>query len=135
MLGFLKIVILCLIVLICTKMGRLKAKTYNNRVVELKNVKNALEILKSKIEFTYEPIKEIFKEISQMVYENRENIFAQTLQNMEKCSITESWNRAVEKSINLNQEDKSTIQMFGKLLGKTDKNRTNQRNQRNQPVA
>ena len=121
MLGFLKIFILLLIMLICTSLGILKAKSYNNRVVELKKIKNALEVLKSKIEFTYEPIQDIFREISKIVYANEENIFVQTLENISQCGVTESWNKAIEKNANLNEEDKSTIQMFGKLLGKTDK--------------
>ncbi len=121
MLGLLKILILLGILLICTTLGILKAKSYDNRVIELKKVKNALEVLKSKIEFTYEPIRDIFEEISKIVYANQENIFEQTLQNMEQQNVTESWNQAVQKNINLNEEDKSTIQMFGKLLGKTDK--------------
>lgn len=121
MLGFLKLVILSLILLICTSIGMLKAKTYQQRVAELKKIKNSLEMLKSKIEFTYEPIKDIFGEISQMVYVNEENIFQETLQNMEQYDVTKSWNIAVAKNINLNEEDKSNIKMFGKLLGKTDK--------------
>lgn len=121
MLVFLKILILFLILLICTSLGMLKAKSYNNRVVELKKIKNSLEVLRSKIEFTYEPIKEVFEEISKIVYEGNANIFEKTLQKMESYGVTESWNRAVEENINLKEEDKSTIKMFGKLLGKTDK--------------
>lgn len=121
MIGFLKISILTIILGICTRLGILKAKTYDNRVIELKRIKNALEVLKSKIEFTYEPIKDIFVEISKIVYANEQNIFSQTLINMEQNDITQSWNMAVEKNSNLEKEDKSTIKMFGKLLGKTDK--------------
>lgn len=121
MLTILKIVVLFSIFIICTWMGILKAKSYDSRVITLKKIKNALEVLRSKIEFTYEPIKDIFQEISKIVYENEENIFEKTLQLMEENGITESWNQAVEKDINLKEEDKSTIKMFGKLLGKTDK--------------
>ncbi len=99
----------------------LKAKVYNNRVMELKKVKNSLEVLKSKIEFTYEPIQDIFQEISNIVYANQANIFQETVENIGKFGVTESWTRAVEKNADLNEEDKSTIKMFGKLLGKTDK--------------
>lgn len=121
MLGGLKILILISIFAICSGLGVLKAKTYDARVVELKKIKNALEVLKSKIEFTYEPIKDIFCEISKIVYSNEENIFQETLKLLKKNELSQSWNIAVEESINLNQEDKSTIKMFGKLLGKTDK--------------
>lgn len=118
---FLKIIILFFILIICTSIGILKAKVYNNRVMELKKVKNSLEVLKSKIEFTYEPIQDIFQEISNIVYANQANIFQETAENIGKFGVTESWTRAVEKNADLNEEDKSTIKMFGKLLGKTDK--------------
>lgn len=118
---FLKIIILFFILIICTSIGMLKAKVYNNRVMELKKVKNSLEVLKSKIEFTYEPIQDIFQEISNIVYANQANIFQETAENIGKFGVTESWTRAVEKNADLNEEDKSTIKMFGKLLGKTDK--------------
>lgn len=121
MLVFFKMLMLILILAICTSIGMLKAKSYDSRVVELKKIKNALEVLKSKIEFTYEPIKEIFSEISKIVYKEEENIFQETVNLMRTTGVTESWNIAVEKNINLNQEDKSTVKMFGKLLGKTDK--------------
>lgn len=121
MLGVLKISLLILILGICTSIGILKAKTYDNRVIELKKIKNALGVLKSKIEFTYEPIKDIFLEISKIVFLKEENIFYETVKGIEVYGLTESWNRAVEKDINLIEEDKSTIKMFGKLLGKTDK--------------
>lgn len=121
MLSIFKIIILGGILASCTSIGILKAKTYDNRLTELKKIKSALEMLKSKIEFTYEPIKEIFKEISKVVYEETENIFSQTVNLIDKNGVTESWNIAVEGSIDLNKEDKSTIKMFGKLLGKTDK--------------
>ncbi len=121
MLFFFKMILLFGVLSLCTSIGILKAKSYENRVVELKKIKNALAVLKSKIEFTYEPIKDIFEEISQMVYAKQENIFQETLQKIEHAGVTQSWNSAVEKNINLNKEDKDTIKMFGKLLGKTDK--------------
>lgn len=117
----LKIIILIMIFLISTNIGILKANSYDNRLNELKNMKNALEMLKSKIEFTYEPIKDIFEEISKIVYKNEKNIFLDTTKMMKNYQITDSWNMAVEENKFLISEDKSTIKMFGKLLGKTDK--------------
>ena len=40
---------------------------------------------------------------------------------MRQKGVTESWNNAVKANLYLTEEDKTTIQMFGKLLGKTDK--------------
>ena len=121
MLVTIKFFVLILILFICTQIGILKAKTYDNRVIALKKFKNALEMLKSKIEFTYEPIKDIFEEISKIIYSEQDNVFASTVNMIDKKSVNESWNFAVENENNFNDEDKSTIKMFGKLLGKTDK--------------
>lgn len=121
MLIFLKFIMLVGILFLSISIGNLKAKTYENRVKELKKIKNGLEILKSKIEFTYEPIRDSFYEISKIVYSNEKNIFNNTIENMEKLSVLDAWNVSVENDNFLIEEDKETIKMFGKLLGKTDK--------------
>ena len=51
------------------------AKKYVYRVEELEEIKVALNILKTKIRFTYEPIPEIFTEIAQNTTKNIKNIF------------------------------------------------------------
>ncbi len=63
-----KFIISILIIYICTYLGIYKAKTYENRERELKKIKNALAFFKSKIEFTYEPIQEIFMQISISIF-------------------------------------------------------------------
>ena len=47
-----------------TVIGFLISKSYQNRVEELKEFKNVLNIMKTKIRFTYEPLLEIFKHIA-----------------------------------------------------------------------
>ena len=47
-----------------TAIGFLISKSYQNRVVELKEFKTILNIMKTKIKFTYEPLAEIFKQIA-----------------------------------------------------------------------
>lgn len=121
MLVLIKILMLFSIFSICTMIGIQKAKVYDSRVNELKRIKSALEVLKSKIEFTYEPIKEIFLEISKIVYSNEENVFKKTINLMDNYSLQESWSISIDEENKLNNEDKNTIKMFGKLLGKTDK--------------
>ena len=114
-----KLINLIGIVLICSYIGMIKAKTFEKRVVELNKFLNALVMFKSKIEFTYEPIKNIFEEISKIIYKNDENIFLLSIQNDKE--INSSWCEAIDKiNNNLNIEDKEIIKMFGKLLGKTD---------------
>ena len=51
------------------------ANIFKDRLEELEEIKNALNIFKSKIKFTYEPIPEIFKEISLNTSKNISNIF------------------------------------------------------------
>ena len=53
-----------------TAIGFLISKSYQNRVVELKEFKNILNIMKTKIKFTYEPLGEILKEISNNFSDN-----------------------------------------------------------------
>ena len=77
MMFYIKCFTILAIIVICTVLGNRKANNFKARELELKNMQNALQIFISKIEFTYEPITEIFNEISKMVYLERNNIFKQ----------------------------------------------------------
>ena len=55
---FIKLFILFLIFLSSLKAGKIIAKKYSNRVDELKEMKNALNMFLTKIKFTYESIPE-----------------------------------------------------------------------------
>lgn len=108
-----------LICLICFYIGNLKAKSYENRVIDLTKFQNSLVMFKSKIEFTYEPINNIFSDISKVIYENDNNIFIETLKRDKEIYL--AWNESIDnQKYNFNNEDKEIIKMFGKLLGKTD---------------
>lgn len=115
---FMKFLNLGLIITICFYLGNLKAKTYENRVLELSKFQNSLLVLKNKIEFTYEPISSVFADISKTIYENDNNIFFNVLnKNSELCI---AWNEATDEIVNINMEDREIIKMFGKTLGKID---------------
>jgi len=118
----LKFIISGLIIYICTYLGICKAKTYEVRERELKRIKNSLAFFKSKVEFTYEPIKEIFTQISKSVYLHKDNVFLRTVELLKAYNIEYAWENAVEENSAFNKEDKEVLKMFGKLLGKTDKN-------------
>ena len=75
-----KIVIYTFIFLSCSLIGILISKKYANRVNELKEFKNALNIFKTKIRYTYEPIPDIFMQISENVNSNIGNV----LENLSK---------------------------------------------------
>ncbi len=101
--------------------GRCIAKKYSYRLEELEEIKNILNVFKSKIRFTYEPIPEIFKEIASNAKENIGQIFEEAEKNMQNFSAGEAWENAVQTSeTNLTEEDKHVLLMLSKMLGQTD---------------
>lgn len=116
-----KYLILFLILIISTLIGRTMAKKYVYRVEELEEIKVALNILKTKIRFTYEPIPEIFTEIAQNTTRNIKNIFVNAKEKMKESTAETAWQESVdEANANLNNEDKRAIKTLAKLLGQTD---------------
>lgn len=102
--------------------GYLISKRYTLRLKELKEIKNALNIIESKIKFTYEPLQEIFNETSKMVSKNISQIFVQASNNMKQENAEEAWEKSLNCAItNLKSEDIENLKNFGKMLGKTDK--------------
>ena len=116
-----KYFILFLILVFSTLIGKFLSKKYVYRLEELEDIKNALNILKTKIKFTYEPIPEIFEEISNNVNKNVGRIFSLAKEEMRDKIASEAWENAVEKvECNLKKEDKKVIKTLSKLLGQTD---------------
>lgn len=106
------------IFLISSYLGISKAKEYEDRVKKLTKFQSALVMFKSKLEFTYEPIKNIFEDISKVIYGKQDNIFINVVRSND--DIFSSWKKAVESEKNFTIEDKEVIVTIGKLLGKTD---------------
>ena len=120
MLGI-KIIIYTFIFLSCSFIGILISRRYVNRVNELKEFKNALNIFKTKIRYTYEPIPEIFMQISRSVNSNISNVFIQAASKMDILAAGEAWNMALKmEDLSINDEDKNALNNLSKLLGKTD---------------
>jgi stage III sporulation protein AB len=120
----LKCINLILIIAIPTYLGICKAKTFGKRTIDLKEMKMALGVFKSKIEFTYEPITEIFEGISKSIYENRENVFNSFCINLKTLDydVSKTWNEALNITpSHFKKEDIEVLKMLGKMLGKTDK--------------
>ena len=116
-----KYFILFLILILATMIGRFLSKKYVYRLEELEDIKNALNILKSKIKFTYEPIPEIFGEISKTSGKNVSNLFEIAKNKMSDLTANEAWKEAIEESQNnLKKEDKDVLKTLSKLLGQTD---------------
>ena len=104
-----------------TAIGLLIAKSYQNRVVELKEFKNILNIMKTKIRFTYEPLAEIFKQISKDNESEVEKIFGQMANQITYYQAKDVWENCIQDAdISIKQEDKDILKKLGKLLGQTD---------------
>ena len=117
----LKITIYSFIFLSCSLIGILISKKYSNRVNELIEFKNALNIFKTKIRYTYEPLPEIFAEISESIDSNISSVFKKASEKMNICSAGEAWDLALKiEDLNIDDEDISALKNLSKLLGKTD---------------
>lgn len=118
----LKYINICLIIVVSAYIGFYKSKKFSDRVKNLKDFKSSLSVFKSKIEFTYEPIKDIFEEISRVVYQEKENVFKSFCESKNSEDVSLAWNEAVENSnLCLKDDDKEILCLLGKMLGKTDK--------------
>lgn len=118
---FLKYTLLIFIFIFASVLGKIISKKYTYRLQELCDMKNALNILKNKIKFTYEPLPEIFEYISKNSIKNISTIFNKATQKMKLETASKAWEEAVEETeCNLKEEDKNVIKMLSKLLGMTD---------------
>lgn len=117
----LKIIIYSFIFLSSSAIGMLISKKYEERVNELKEFRNALNMFKAKIKFTYEPIPEIFEQISEQITAKPGEIFKLASNNMKLLTAGDAWNMAIDTDLlNINEEDKNVLKNLSKLLGQTD---------------
>lgn len=117
----LKIIILTVIMGMCTALGLMKANRYKFRVIDLQEMKKALNLATTKMRYTYEPLPDLFYEISKDLNENISNIFKKSHEYMEDLSAGQAWEKAVDESTyNFTKEDINIIKGLSKLLGKTD---------------
>ena len=121
-----KIIIYAFIFLTSSGIGLLISKKYEQRVNELKEIKNALNMFKTKIKFTYEPIPEIFNEISKSFNSKTGKVFEIASCNMKLVAAGEAWNMAIDCDIlDINEEDKIILKELSKLLRSNRCRRTN----------
>lgn len=118
---FIKLCILFLIFLICLYSGKLISRKYSERVNELKDMKNALNMFLTKIRFTYESVPESFKEIGNNINGNIGRIFIRSAEDMKERSAGEAWDLALDEQYNsFTREDIDILKKLGRMLGKTD---------------
>lgn len=112
-----KYLMLFLIFISSVLIGKYISKQYVYRLKELEEIKNALNIFKSKIKFTYEPIPEIFGEISKNTTQNISKLFVQVIEKMKSMTASVAWEQTIDEYTgNLNKEDKQAIKTLSKLL-------------------
>lgn len=117
----LKYFILFLILMSSTLIGKYLSKRYLYRLEELEEMNTALNIFKTKVKFTYEPIPQIFEEISKGINKNVGNIFILAKEKMKQENANIAWEEAIKESnTNLEDEDKHILNTLSKLLGQTD---------------
>lgn len=116
-----KTILLFAIFSLSTGIGILISKMYENSVKELRQFKNILNIIKTKIKFTYEPLAEIFNQISQEKSSKIEEIFENMTYKLAFENVKYSWMDAIQEAdISITQEDKDILKELGKVLGQTD---------------
>lgn len=114
---FIKYCMLFFVFLSSTLIGKYISQKYSFRLEELEEMKNALNMFKSKIKFTYEPIPEIFNEISQDTCKTISALFGKAKEKMKQETASEAWEQAIDElEGNINQEDKQTVKTLSKLL-------------------
>ena len=113
---------LIMVLAICFLIGYFISKKYSNRVNELKEIQIALDILENKIKYTYEPLKEIFKEMKRLLKGNISELFGTVSSNLEENVVESAFSKAIkEVKTNLLDEDLEVIKNLSKTLGKTEK--------------
>lgn len=116
-----KYIILFIILLSSSLIGKFLSKKYVYRLQELEEMKNALNFFKTKAKFTYEPIPTIFEEISKNTTQNISSIFNSAKEKMQTVTANIAWEEALEETnTNLKKEDKQVLKNLSKLLGQTD---------------
>ncbi len=116
-----KYISILLVFVVTFLIGYLLSKKYTNRVKELKELQIALELLENKIKYTYEPIKEIFLQIKQMLVGPISNIFDSIVNNLDNGNVEQAFSKTLTNvKTNLLKEDIEIIVNLSKVLGKTE---------------
>lgn len=97
--------------------GFLMSKKYSNRTEELKQIKTALNMLETKIKFTYEPLPEIFEQISKSMPQNVGKFFKVANSKLKNSTVKDAWKESIDDvNLSINKEDKNILKELGNLL-------------------
>lgn len=114
---YLKFVILVMIFILSIIIGKTISSKYILRLTELEELKNALNIFKTKVKFTYDPIPKIFDDIARNSSKNISRLFINAKEEMKNKTASLAWENAVDNFLgNINYEDKQVMKVLAKLL-------------------
>ncbi len=117
----LKIVMLFAVFGTISTIGVKISNRYTERANNLKQIKKALNIFETKIMYTYEPIPDVFLEISKKIKGDAGKLFWDASRNMSLDFAGDAWEKSLNNSnIMLLEDDKEALRSLGKLLGSTD---------------
>ncbi len=117
----LKIVMLFAVFGTISTIGVKISNRYTERANNLKQIKKALNIFETKIMYTYEPIPDVFLEISKKIKGDVGKLFWDASRNMALDFAGDAWEKSLNNSnIMLLEDDKEALRSLGKLLGSTD---------------
>lgn len=117
----LKIVMLFAVFGTISAIGVKISNEYVERANNLKQIKKALNIFETKIMYTYEPIPDVFLEISKKIKGDVGKLFFYASKNMSIDFAGDAWEKSLDCSnIMISEEDKEALKSLGKLLGSTD---------------
>lgn len=112
---------ICIILCSC-RIGILISKKYIYRLDELEEIKNDFQIIENKIKYTYEPLENIFIDISELSPSNISNLFKIVAENIKSNGTEKAWKNSIKNlDSSLTKEDKEILEEFGRLLGKINK--------------
>ena len=114
-----KMISLIGIVVITSYIGFLKANTFVEREKEINLILTSLNFMKNKIEYTNMYLRNIFLEISNEIYKDKENIFKNTIE--AKLSLRNGFKESVKINNKLNDGDKNILLDLSINLGNVDK--------------
>lgn len=126
MLLIIKIVGLLLIVLLSSFIGFLIANKYNYRVKELEDIASALELLETRVKYTYDTIADSFEFVADNMKTKAYRIFmiaAAMLKDNRKMSAGDIFRQACDEEgtfLSLNVNDIEVLKGLGTSLGQVD---------------
>lgn len=126
MLVVFKFLFLLSVLFLSTMIGMMIAKKYSNRVSELQETIIALELLESRINYTYDTIPEVFEFIARHLKTNIKNIFeysAEKLNIDKNFSAGELFSSTVDEErllLDLNETDIDILKGLSASLGQVD---------------